>query len=214
MSQEILYMKSKTCLDCKICDRCCKYRGDIKITPVNVVEISKLLGCSIEDFLYLYTDKVKGEEPEIVLKTIGKERVCIFNDGDDNRCKVQKFKPMQCVMFPLVPIDLKQGFFVNSGQCIVKSKKMTTVNKWLNGNNNLYKKHKDSTIEWITFLEEYQPLWKNLSKKEKKNVEELLYCNYNFRENPDKQMHRNIEEAKKILELNARVKNQKRGEKE
>ena len=106
MSQEILYMKSKVNLDCKICDKCCKYRGDIKITPVNVVEISKLLGCSIEDFLYLYTDRVKGEEPEIVLKTIGRERCCIFNDEDDNRCQVQKFKPMQCVMFPLVPIDL------------------------------------------------------------------------------------------------------------
>ncbi len=212
MSSEILYLKSKTNIQCKICDKCCKYRGDIKITPVNVVEISKMLNCTIEDFLYLYTDKVKGEEPEIVLKTIGREKVCIFNDSDTNKCMIQKVKPMQCVVFPLVPVDLKQDFFTNSGQCVVKTKKEVSVNRWLNGNNNIYKRHKESTIEWISFLEQYQPIWKNLTKKEKRNIHELLYLNYNFHENVDKQLHNNIQAAIKILELNSRIKNDRRGE--
>ena len=43
MEKEILTMKSKTNLSCKICDRCCKYRGDIKLTPINILEISKFL---------------------------------------------------------------------------------------------------------------------------------------------------------------------------
>ena len=206
MSLEILYMNTKTNLDCTICDKCCKYRGDIKITPINVVEISKMLKCNIEDFLYLYTDKVKGQEPEIVLKTIGNDRVCIFNDSDTKRCIIQKVKPMQCVVFPLIPVDLNKGYFTNSDQCENKTTKKVTVNHWLNSNNNIYKKHKDSTIEWIKFLEDYQPLWKNLSKKEKRNIDELLYCNYNYRENLYKQMHRNIQEAIRILELNSKVK--------
>ena len=212
MSSEILYLKSKTNIQCKICDKCCKHRGDIKITPVNVVEISKMLNCTIEDFLYLYTDKVRGEEPEIVLKTIGRENVCIFNDAETNKCMIQKVKPMQCVVFPLVPVDLKQDFFTNSGQCVVKTKKEVSVNRWLNGNNNIYKRHKESTIEWISFLEQYQPIWKNLTKKEKRNIHNLLYLNYNLHENVDKQMHNNIQAAIKILELNSRIKNDRRGE--
>ena len=212
MSSEILYLKSKTNIQCKICDKCCKHRGDIKITPVNVVEISKMLNCTIEDFLYLYTDKVRGEEPEIVLKTIGREKVCIFNDAETNKCMIQKVKPMQCVVFPLVPVDLKQDFFTNSGQCVVKTKKEVSVNRWLNGNNNIYKRHKESTIEWISFLEQYQPIWKNLTKKEKRNIHNLLYLNYNLHENVDKQMHNNIQAAIKILELNSRIKNDRRGE--
>lgn len=212
MSSEILYLKSKTNIQCKICDKCCKHRGDIKITPVNVVEISKMLNCTIEDFLYLYTDKVRGEEPEIVLKTIGREKVCIFNDSETNKCMIQKVKPMQCVVFPLVPVDLKQDFFTNSGQCVVKTKKEVSVNRWLNGNNNIYKRHKESTIEWISFLEQYQPIWKNLTKKEKRNIHDLLYLNYNFHENVDKQMHNNIQAAIKILELNSRIKNDRKGE--
>ena len=43
MNQEVLTLKSKTNLSCKICDRCCKYRGDIKLAPISVLEISKFL---------------------------------------------------------------------------------------------------------------------------------------------------------------------------
>ena len=75
-----------------------------------------------------------------------------------------------------------------------------------------YKRHKESTIEWTEFLEEYQPIWKNLTKKEKRNIDNLLYYNYNYHDNVDKQMHDNIQEAKKILDLNSRIKNNRRGE--
>ena len=42
-NEEILNLKSKVNLYCSICDKCCEYRGDIKITPINVLEISKFL---------------------------------------------------------------------------------------------------------------------------------------------------------------------------
>ena len=41
--EEILNLKSKAKLNCTLCEKCCEYRGDIKITPINVLEISKFL---------------------------------------------------------------------------------------------------------------------------------------------------------------------------
>ena len=38
---DILTMKTKEKLGCNLCDRCCEFRGDIKLTPVNVCRISK-----------------------------------------------------------------------------------------------------------------------------------------------------------------------------
>ena len=72
--KEILDLKSKVNLNCSICEKCCEYRGDIKITPVNVLEISKFLKISIGEFIENYTEEVKNEPPEIVLKGIGEKR--------------------------------------------------------------------------------------------------------------------------------------------
>ncbi|MBP3708074.1 MAG: hypothetical protein J6J36_05655 [Clostridia bacterium] len=49
-------ISSKVKLGCNICDRCCVNRGDIKITPVNAIEISKFMNISIKDFLEEYTE--------------------------------------------------------------------------------------------------------------------------------------------------------------
>ena len=54
--KEILNLKSKSNLSCILCEKCCEYRGDIKITPINVLEISKFLKISIDDFLKGYTE--------------------------------------------------------------------------------------------------------------------------------------------------------------
>lgn len=72
--KNILNLKSKANLNCSLCEKCCEYRGDIKITPINVLEISKFLKISIEEFLEKYTLEVPGEEPEIVIKGIGEKK--------------------------------------------------------------------------------------------------------------------------------------------
>ena len=139
MNNEILTMKSKTNLSCKVCDRCCKYRGDIKLTPINILEISKFLKNSIKEFLEKYTHEVENEPPEIALNAIGEERVCILNNQDTNRCKAHKVKPIQCVMFPLMPVDINNDLFVNMRTCPLSTEndKKVSVNKWLNSNNNI-----------------------------------------------------------------------------
>ena len=75
MENEILGLNSKVNLNCTLCEKCCEYRGDIKITPINVLQISKFLKISIDEFLEKYTEEVKGEEPEIVIKGIGEKKV-------------------------------------------------------------------------------------------------------------------------------------------
>ena len=154
MQEEILNLKSKVNLNCSICDKCCQNRGDIRLTPINVIEISNYLKIPINEFLEKYTCELKNEEPEIVINPIGEKNWCIFNNIENNRCKIQKVKPVQCVVFPLIPVDINNDLFINSNSCPIKNNKNISINKWLNGNNNIYKRNKEIYIKWIKLIEE------------------------------------------------------------
>ncbi len=198
--EEVLNLKSKANLQCRICDKCCKYRGDIRLTPINVLEISKFLKISIEEFLEKYTYELKGEEPEIALKAVGEEKWCILNEQNTYKCKIQKVKPMQCTVFPLVPIDIKNDLFINSNSCILKENKKITVNKWLNGNNNIYKRNKEIYLKWIKLIEYLQPQWNKLSKEKQQKIKYILFKKYKENKNYKKQIINNIDKVKEILE--------------
>lgn len=199
MENEILGLNSKVNLNCTLCEKCCEYRGDIKITPINVLQISKFLKISIDEFLEKYTEEVKGEEPEIVIKGIGDKKECIFNNRENFRCKIHKVKPMQCVVFPLVPVDLKRDLFINTNGCVLKNDKKTTVNKWLNGNHHIYSKNKNIYIKWINLMEEIQPWWKTLQEENKNEIKVLLYKDYNLNKNFEKQVESNIKNAREVF---------------
>lgn len=70
MENEVLTLKSKIPLECSVCDRCCKYRGDIRLTPISVLEISKYLKIGVSEFIDKYTAPLENEPPEIVIKAI------------------------------------------------------------------------------------------------------------------------------------------------
>lgn len=197
--EEILNLKSKAKLNCTLCDKCCEYRGDIKITPINVLEISKFLKISINEFLNKYTEEVKGEEPEIVIKGIGEKKECIFNNRENYKCQINRVKPMQCVVFPLVPVDIKRDLFINSKACKIESDKETSVDKWINGNHNIYKKNKNIYLKWIELMEEIQPKWNSFSKDKQNRIKELLFREYNLKQNYEKQIFRNIKEIRNII---------------
>lgn len=202
MEKEILTLKSKTNLSCKICDRCCKYRGDIKITPINILEISKFLKIEIKEFLEKYTYEIKGQEPEIALKGIGEERICILNDSKTFKCKVHKVKPIQCVMFPLMPIDVEKDLFINMNTCPIDENKKTSVNRWLNGNNKIYKRNKHIYLKWIEFIEEIEERWSKLSKEKQTKIKETIFEKYNKKQNFKKQILKNLKEAREIIYKN------------
>ena len=71
---DVLTLKSKVKLDCIRCEKCCIYRGDIRISPLNLCQISKFLNITTKEFLEKYTDRLYGNLLEIVLKTVKKEK--------------------------------------------------------------------------------------------------------------------------------------------
>ena len=199
-NKELLGLKSKSNLNCKICDKCCEYRGDIKITPINVLEISKYLNISIDEFLEKYTETAPNEEPERVIKGVGEKRYCIFNDRQTFKCKIHEVEPMQCLVFPLVPWDLDKDLFINSNSCVVENNKKIKVDKWLNDNNKIYKRNKHVYQKWIELMEEIQPFWKIVKDETKEKITELLYKKYDMSKNFEKQVLKNIEEARNLFQ--------------
>lgn len=194
---DILTLNSKEKLGCKMCDKCCIYRGDIRLTPLNVCKISKFLGLSINDFLNKYTDRLENNKLEMVLKTVGNLKQCILYDEKDKKCKIHAVKPMQCVMFPLVPENLKRNYFYNSEQCKLEEFKEIKVKEWLNGNNNIYSKNKKICMEWIEFLEYVQPKIENISNEKLEEFYKILFENYNLNKlNLKMQMRKNMKKVK------------------
>lgn len=200
---DILTLKSKVKLGCNMCDKCCVYRGDIKLTPINVCNISKYLGISNDEFIERYTDRMEGRPLELVLKTVGDKKECILYDNNIHGCGIHKVKPMQCTMFPLVPENLKRDYFYDSEQCKIEDAKEITVNKWLNGNHNNYKRNKQICIDWIDFLEEIQPILKNTEKEKIDEFYKIIFENYNLKKmNLRKQMRDNMRKIIKNLKNN------------
>ena len=193
---QILNLKSKVSLNCSICDKCCEYRGNIKITPINVLQISRYLRISTKEFLKQYTENVENS-PEIVIKGIGEKRNCILNNQENHKCMIQPVKPMQCVVFPLVPIDIRQDLFVDSHQCHLRKDKMITVDKWLNGNHHIYQKNKEIYLKWIDLIEEMKPKWPYFSEEKKKRIRSILYDHYAKRKSDEKQVLENIQMARR-----------------
>ena len=197
---DILTMKSKEKLGCDLCDRCCIYRGDIKLTPVNVCRISKYLKITIREFLDKYTERIETNRVEVVIKGIGDIKKCIFYDERKRKCDIHEVKPMQCIMFPLVPENLKRDYFYNSGECTCKNATEIKVYDWLNSNNKGYNKNKKASQEWIAFIEWLDLKRECLLKEDLDYIYRIMFERYNLRNfNYLAQMRKNLKEARKYI---------------
>ena len=187
-------------MGCNLCDKCCIYRGDIRLLPVNVWRISKYLNVSVKEFIEKYTDRPDGSKLELVLKTTGEFRQCILYNEPGKKCGIHPVKPLQCVMFPLVPENLKRDYFIDSGQCQLEDAKEITVNEWFNGNNKIYSKNKKICMEWIQFIEWGQMKINGFSETEIDELYKILFENYNHRKwNIIRQMRKYMWKAEKII---------------
>ena len=197
---DILTLKSKVKLGCNRCEKCCIYRGDIRLIPVNACKISKLLKIPIEDFIKKYTDRLEDNKLELVLKTTTELKQCILYDGKIKGCRIHSVKPMQCVMFPLVPENLKRDYFYNSEQCVLEDVKEITVNEWINGNNKIYSKNKKIYIEWIQFIEWIQPKLENIPDEVIEEFYKILFEDYDLNKiNLKGQMRKNMHKVEKLI---------------
>ena len=197
---EYVTIKSKTKLGCDICDKCCVNRGDIKITPVNVIEISRYMQLSIHEFMEIYTERLEDQPLEIVIRARGEHKRCIMNDRLTARCTIHPVKPMQCVTFPLVPVDLEQDIFYKQDTCVCPTQEEIKVIDWLNGKNGIYLKYKKIYREWVNFIEDIQKVWDRIPMSKQEEIFNTLYYNYKCEdEDIEKCVKNNIKKAKKIV---------------
>lgn len=203
---DILTLKSKVKLGCIRCEKCCIYRGDIRITPLNLCKISKFLKITPKEFISKYTDREEENLFEIVLKTVKKEKQCILYKEEIKECAIHKVKPMQCVMFPLVPENLKRDYFYNSNQCMLENIEEITVDEWINGNNKIYSKNKKMYIEWIKFLEWAQNKIDNTyAKEELEEYYKILFENYDLNKlNLKSQVRKNMYKVEQLIKKHSK----------
>ncbi|MBR2704448.1 MAG: YkgJ family cysteine cluster protein [Clostridia bacterium] len=193
-------LKSKTKLGCDICDKCCINRGDIKITPVNIIEISRYMQLSLHEFVEIYTEKLEGQPLELVIRARGSHRRCIMNDGITSRCTIHPVRPMQCATFPLVPVDLQKDLFFKQDSCDCPGQVDTKVIDWLDGKKGIYLKYKKIYMEWINFVEGVQKVWYRIPAKYQEDIFNLVYYNYKSEDvDLEKCVSKNIKRAKKII---------------
>lgn len=195
-------ISSKVKLGCNICDKCCINRGDIKITPINAIEISKFMNISIKDFLEKYTEQVEGEPLERVIIATGKDHRCILNNKENNKCKIHPVKPMQCVTFPLIPIDIEHDIFYVQDSCTCEDKTEMKVIDWLNGKDGIYLKYKKIYIQWINFVEEMQNKWKYIDKRVQDKIINIVFYNYDDNiKNIQRSVRRNMKQARALIKF-------------
>ncbi len=195
-----LMLNSKIKLGCTICDKCCINRGDIKIMPLNVIEISRYLGISKQQFLDMYTSKVEDEPLEIVIKSKGNKHRCIFNNEKDFKCNIHDVEPMQCVTFPLIPIDIKRDIFFNQDTCVCENKKEMRVIDWLNGKKGIYLRCKKIYADWIDFIEYVQTKWSKINEEQKSQIFNIMYLEYREDiKNVQKAIRKNMRKVKRLI---------------
>lgn len=106
---------------------------------------------------------------------------------------------MQCVTFPLIPIDLENDIFYEQDSCTCKEKKEMRVLDWLNGKDGIYLKYKKIYIEWINFVEEMQSKWKFIDKRVQNKIVNMVFYNYDDNiKDIKKSVRKNMKQARAL----------------
>ncbi|MCX6935762.1 MAG: YkgJ family cysteine cluster protein [Verrucomicrobia bacterium] len=81
---------------CQRCTNCCRWPGFVKVTELEITDISKFLGMEERDFIEKHTRlRPKRNGLALIEQPDG---ACIFLEGQD--CRIQPVKPQQCRDFP------------------------------------------------------------------------------------------------------------------
>ena len=85
-----------TTWQCQRCTACCRWPGDVKISPVEITALAAFLEISEAEFLHRYT-RLRTDRAGLSLIE-QTDHSCIFLSGND--CRVNAVKPQQCRDFP------------------------------------------------------------------------------------------------------------------
>jgi Fe-S-cluster containining protein len=99
MSEILTLDSSKPYYQCARCGNCCRWPGDVNVTPEEVTTIAAFLGRDEAEFISSCTRlNANRTGLSIIDKPNGE---CLFLEGVNN-CQIQAVKPIQCAGFPNV----------------------------------------------------------------------------------------------------------------
>lgn len=159
---------------CKRCGNCCRCRGDIFLTPLSVLHISKYLGMSCEEFIGKYCER--ADFAEVHLRATGPQKECIFlrSTKGKSSCAIYEVRPLQCYLFPLA----NTGFYTFKKQyaplCAVGTKAIP-VEQFADENSN-FRYQKDLVFQryYLYALEYFE---KHYTQNDKDAVFSFLFYN-------------------------------------
>lgn len=165
---------------CNQCGQCCRNRDDILLSPYDLNRVAHALFVPPKTVIDRYCNLYVGENsrlPVVVIRPLGKERVCPFLKN--NRCTIHASKPTVCALFPLgrfaaVKED-KPGetqYFLQPVHCGTKSE-THTVRSWLTSFDLL---ESDAWFHaWQNAILRLSPLMRRLGVKYSARILETLY---------------------------------------
>lgn len=87
---------------CTQCGKCCTYREDILLSPMDIFRMARELGITSNQFCEKYCNSYIGDTsriPIVRLNSVGKDARCPLLKN--NKCIVHSVKPAVCALFPL-----------------------------------------------------------------------------------------------------------------
>lgn len=81
---------------CQRCTACCRWPGDVKVSPAEISAIAAHLGMEDDGFIQLHT-RLRTDRAGLSLLE-NPDHSCIFLEGKE--CRINDVKPQQCRDFP------------------------------------------------------------------------------------------------------------------
>ncbi|MCI8587654.1 MAG: YkgJ family cysteine cluster protein [Clostridia bacterium] len=145
---------------CQRCGKCCRFRGDIQISPMDLVRYCKFFNMSPSTILeqYAVIEKRHLEPTQVFVKDKGdKLHTCIFFE-EGAGCTINQVKPPVCYIYPFYEDFFENGMTtVQMTQCVINSmstekNKEKIVDLIERASNNRYSLEKGYIIWYISVL--------------------------------------------------------------
>ena len=88
---------TKTSYLCQRCGNCCRWPGDVIVTPEEIRAIAGYLNLGEEEFIQAHTRLSANRRHLSLIES--EDGACSFLEGKNN-CRLQSVKPVQCRGFP------------------------------------------------------------------------------------------------------------------
>ena len=122
----VLQMDDLFEFQCDCCGKCCEFRNDIILSPIDLQRIAHYFERDIPYIVHRYCNVYIGNDsklPVITLKSVGRKQSCPFLVK--KKCSINCVKPTVCRLFPLGRVKMvsedesesKMQYFIQYIEC-------------------------------------------------------------------------------------------------